>query len=140
MSELLDVILACDPLVTGFSAGLGLNATVTLMLPKARAKDTDICFDGERVPGVQSLTLNARTGSDLVLGTLRVRRGSFGLTLAHPDAAIQAASARPIELSVVVHDPEDGHEVAKLPFGRVTLGEPVDVGEKYLDFPLLAPT
>lgn len=132
--SLLDGVLACRPLVTGLSAGVGECATATLALPRARAKDLDVLFDGERVAGVRSVKLHGKTVEDsmptaiAVVGELRVRRFSREW----------AASDTPIELSIVVHDPADGHEVARLPFGRVTLGEPVSFDAKYIDVPLLA--
>lgn len=129
MSSLLDGVLACGPLVVGLSAGVGECATVTLALPKARAKDVDILFDGERVAGVRSVNLHGKPWMPIArVGELLVRRFSREW----------AASDTPIELSIVVNDPQDGHEVARLPLGRVTLGEPVSVDAKYIEVPLLA--
>lgn len=133
MSALLDGVLRLRPLVTGFTAGAGGSATATLALPRARAKDLDVLFDGERVAGVHNVKLHGKTVEDsmptviAVVGEMRVRRFSREW----------AASDTPIELSIVVRDPADGREVARLPFGRVTLGEPVSVDAKYIDVPLL---
>lgn len=127
---LLDGVLACGPLVVGFNAGVGECATATLALPKARAKDLDVFFDGERVAGVRNVKLHGAATVEAVTttGELRVRRFSREW----------AASDTPIELTLVLHDPVDGHEVARLPCGRVKLGEPVSVDAKYVDVPLLA--
>lgn len=127
MSEVLDGVLELGPLVTGLHIGVGDGCgTAELMLTKARSKDVAIFFDGERVVGVRSVSLNGRTVG--AKGLLRVRRFSREW----------AASDTPIELTLVVHDPADGHEVTRLPCGRVTLGEPVSVDAKHIDVPLLA--
>lgn len=139
MTEVLDVLLECGPIVTGLNIGVGEHTEATIAFTKhLQARDVDVCFDGERVPGVASIHLNGRTVGDI--GMLRVRRFSREW----------AASETPVELSLVARDPDDGHIAVRIPCGRVTLGEPVSVrgprrwhrcgrsaaDAKYLDVPL----
>lgn len=127
MSAILDGVLELGPLVTGLHVGIGDGCgTAELTLTKAWPKDIDVCFDGERVSGVRSVSLNGNTVGET--GVLRVRRFSREW----------AASETPIELTIIVRDRVDGHDLARLPCGHVTLGEPVSVDAKHMDVPLFA--